>query len=75
MYITINDVKGEKTIDLSYPIHLRKEVQSMPQAEARRPLATAPWRDPVGEAPLGGPQKSRLLACLAMMFSIGYRSP
>ena len=21
MYITINDVKGEKTIDLSYPIH------------------------------------------------------
>ena len=21
MYITINDIKGEKTIDLSYPIH------------------------------------------------------
>ena len=26
MYITINDVKGEKTIDLSYPIHSRKEI-------------------------------------------------
>ena len=26
MYITINDVKGEKTIDLSYPIHLQKEI-------------------------------------------------
>ena len=25
MYITINDVKGEKTIDLSYPIHSKKE--------------------------------------------------
>ena len=25
MYITINDVKGEKTIDLSYPIHSNKE--------------------------------------------------
>ena len=26
MYITINDVKGEKTIDLFYPIHSKKEV-------------------------------------------------
>ena len=26
MYITINDVIGEKTIDLSYPIHSRKEI-------------------------------------------------
>ena len=26
MYITINDIKGEKTIDLSYPIHSGKEV-------------------------------------------------
>ena len=27
MYITINDIKGEKTIDLSYPIHLKKKLQ------------------------------------------------
>ena len=26
MYITINDVTGEKMIDLSYPIHPRKEI-------------------------------------------------
>ena len=26
MYITINDVKGEKTIDLSYSIHSKKEI-------------------------------------------------
>ena len=26
MYITINDVIGEKTIDLSYPIYLEKEI-------------------------------------------------
>ena len=26
MYITINDVIGEKAIDLSYPIHSRKEI-------------------------------------------------
>ena len=26
MYITINDVKGEKTIDLYYPIHSKKEI-------------------------------------------------
>ena len=26
MYITINDVKGEKTIDPSYPIHSKKEI-------------------------------------------------
>ena len=26
MYLTINDVKGEKTIDLSYPIHSKKEI-------------------------------------------------
>ena len=26
MYITINDIKGEKTIDLSYPIHSQKEI-------------------------------------------------
>ena len=26
MYITINDIKGEKTIDLSYPINPRKEI-------------------------------------------------
>ena len=25
MYIMINDIKGEKTIDLSYPIHSKKE--------------------------------------------------
>ena len=26
MYITINDIKGEKMIDLSYPINSRKEI-------------------------------------------------
>ena len=26
MHITINDIKGEKTIDLSYQIHPRKEI-------------------------------------------------
>ena len=26
MYIMINDIKGEKTIDLSYPIHSEKEI-------------------------------------------------
>ena len=26
MYITINDIKGEQTIDLSYPIHSKKEI-------------------------------------------------
>ena len=26
MYITINDITGEKTIDLPYPIHPRKEI-------------------------------------------------
>ena len=26
MYITINDVIGEKTIDLSYPIYPKKEI-------------------------------------------------
>ena len=26
MYITINDIKGKKTIDLSYPIHSEKEI-------------------------------------------------
>ena len=26
MYITINDIKGEKTIDLSYPIYPEKEI-------------------------------------------------
>ena len=26
MYIMINDVKGEKMIDLSYPIHSKKEI-------------------------------------------------
>ena len=26
MYIKINDVKGEKTIDLSYPVHSKKEI-------------------------------------------------
>ena len=26
MYIRINDIKGEKRIDLSYPIHPRKEI-------------------------------------------------
>ena len=26
MYITINDIKGEKTIDLSYAIHSKKEI-------------------------------------------------
>ena len=27
MYIMINDIKGEKTIDLSYPIHSKKEIR------------------------------------------------
>ena len=31
-----------------------------------------PW-GPAGKAPLSGPWKSQLLACLATMFSIGYR--
>ena len=26
MYVTINDIKGKKTIDLSYPIHSKKEI-------------------------------------------------
>ena len=26
MYITINDIKGEKRIDLSYSIHFNKEI-------------------------------------------------
>ena len=26
MYITINDIIGKKTVDLSYPIHPRKEI-------------------------------------------------
>ena len=26
MCITINDIKGEKRIDLSYPIHSKKEI-------------------------------------------------
>ena len=26
MHITINDIKGEKTIDLSYPIHSGKKI-------------------------------------------------
>ena len=26
MYIMINDIKGEKTIDLSYPIRSKKEI-------------------------------------------------
>ena len=26
MYIMINDIKGEKTIDLSYPIHSKQEI-------------------------------------------------
>ena len=26
MYITINDIKSEKTINLSYPIHPRNEI-------------------------------------------------
>ena len=26
MYITINDIKGEKTINLSYSIHLKKQI-------------------------------------------------
>ena len=34
MYITINDVIGEKTIDLSYPIHL-----TAGQGEARKEIA------------------------------------
>ena len=29
MYITINDIKGEKTIDLSYPIHSKKETAAV----------------------------------------------
>ena len=34
MYITINDIKGEKTIDLSYPIH-----STTGQGEARKEIA------------------------------------
>ena len=34
MYITINDVIGEKTIDLSYPIH-----STTGQGEARKEIA------------------------------------
>ena len=34
MYITINDVIGEKTIDLSYPIH-----STTRQGEARKEIA------------------------------------
>ena len=30
MYITINDVIGEKTIDLSYSIHPKKEIAVVP---------------------------------------------
>ena len=26
MYITINDIIGEKTVDISYPIHSKKEI-------------------------------------------------
>ena len=29
MYITINDIKGEKMIDLSYPIHSKKEIAAV----------------------------------------------
>ena len=29
MYIMINDIKGEKMIDLSYPIHSRKEIEAV----------------------------------------------
>ena len=40
MYITINDVKGEKTIDLSYPIHSKKEISvvSMHISNSQIPL-------------------------------------
>ena len=34
MYIMINDIKGEKTIDLSYPIH-----PTARQGEARKEIA------------------------------------
>ena len=34
MYITINDIKGEKTIDLSYPIHSTAE-----RGKARKEIA------------------------------------
>ena len=33
MYITINDIIGEKRIDLSYLIHSNKETRRAPQAE------------------------------------------
>ena len=33
MYITINDVIGEKTINQYYPIHFGKEVRRAPQVE------------------------------------------
>ena len=37
MYITINDIKGEKRIDLSYPIYPKKEIPvvSMPSNNAQ----------------------------------------
>ena len=38
IYITINDVIGEKRIDLSYPICFNKE--------ARSPWGPTPWRAP-----------------------------
>ena len=44
MYITINDIKGEKTIDLSYLIYPRKEIAVIAmisdntQYEIREPL-------------------------------------
>ena len=34
MYITINDVRGEKTIDLSYPVH-----STTGQGEARKEIS------------------------------------
>ena len=40
MYITINDIKGEKRFDLSYPIYSRKEiaVSNNTQYEIKEPL-------------------------------------
>ena len=39
MYITINDIKGEKRIDLSYPIYPKKEAQKGPAPQKLQLLA------------------------------------
>ena len=62
MYITINDIIGSKTIDLSYPIEGKEALA----------LVLLLVVGPAGRAPLCGLRKLQLLACLAIMFSISY---